>query len=89
MGIRETWVFQAYMLLEYFAIYSGEDSLFSTALEIHRRLVDASRRYQLLQDSVMSGIPDLSQGIGADPSLPSTSPDREWQLAIRSESRKR
>ncbi|KAF4123091.1 early growth response protein 1 (egr-1) [Geosmithia morbida] len=90
VGIQETWVLQAYLLFEYFAIYSCEDSLFNTALEIHRKLVDVARQYQLLQDGVMSGTAGQGLSSPADSTAAhGSSLGRDWHLAIRSESRKR
>ncbi|KAL4783651.1 fungal-specific transcription factor domain-containing protein [Aspergillus varians] len=90
-GFREVWVVQAYVLFEYFALHSCDDTLFATALGIHRRLVDAARQYQLLQDNITLEqpgddtlpIPDLES------LLSGASVGRDWQLAIRSEARKR
>ena len=72
---------QALVIFEYFAIHSCEDKLFITALDIHRKLVDAARQYQLLQDSVMP-IADAA-------SVDASSLERDWYCAMRSESRKR
>ena len=57
------WVIQAYVLLEYFALYSCRDDLFRKALSIHRNLVDAAREFQMLQD----GVTLHGQGSGASP----------------------
>ncbi|KAL4961193.1 C2H2-type zinc finger protein [Aspergillus stella-maris] len=82
-GFREIWVVQAYVLFAYFALHSCDDTLFATALSIHRKLVDAARQYQLLQDNTMLGQPDLESLVVG------VSVEQDWRLAIRSEARKR
>ncbi|KAI2601887.1 fungal-specific transcription factor domain-containing protein [Hypoxylon sp. NC1633] len=88
---REIWVTQAYILFAYFALYSCRDDKFSTAMRIHRKMVDAAREYQLLQDGVLSGNcgsgTSPGQGDGFLPSL--SSPEQAWQRFIDNESRKR
>ncbi|KAL4908784.1 fungal-specific transcription factor domain-containing protein [Aspergillus multicolor] len=79
-GFRQVWVIQAYLLFEYFALHSCDDELFRTTVTIHRKLVDAARQYQLLQDSITLG--------GQEP-LQSGSLQRDWESAIQSEARKR
>jgi hypothetical protein len=85
---------QAYMLFEYYAIYSCRDNLFPTALKIHRKIVDAARQYQLLQEGVTYGGSETgldSTQIGANGFVPapsSMSPDA-WRTFIDNESRKR
>lgn len=86
-GFREVWVLQAYVLFEYFAFHSCDDTLFEMALGIHRRLVDALRKYQLLQDSQPSDglavIPDLES------LLSGAYVERDWRSAVTIEARKR
>ncbi|KAI0896213.1 fungal-specific transcription factor domain-containing protein [Annulohypoxylon nitens] len=87
---REIWVVQAYILFEYFAFFSCRDDLFPTAIRIHRRVVDAVRQYQLLQDGLLSG----GSVSGASPSqndfaTTSLSPEQAWRQFIENESRKR
>ncbi|RDW81492.1 uncharacterized protein DSM5745_05049 [Aspergillus mulundensis] len=79
-GFRQIWVIQAYLLFEYFALHSCDDTLFGTAVNIHRKLVDAARQYQLLQDNLT---------LGGHGHLRSDSVERDWQSAIQSEARKR
>ncbi|KAL4948438.1 fungal-specific transcription factor domain-containing protein [Aspergillus filifer] len=82
-AFREIWAVQAYVLFAYFALHSCDDTLFATALSIHRKLVDAARQYQLLQDNTILGQPDL------DSLVVGVSVEQDWRLAIRSEARKR
>lgn len=86
-GFCEVWVLQAYVLFEYFAFHSCDDTLFEMALGIHRRLVDAVRKYQLLQDSQPSDglavIPDLES------LLSGAYVERDWRSAVTIEARKR
>lgn len=94
---REVWVIQAFILFEYFAIYSCRDDLFSTSLSIHRRLVDAAREYQMLQDGVAMNGSDagLSPDQVEDPvngfisSHATNSVEERWKAFIDSESQKR
>ncbi|KAI1637002.1 fungal-specific transcription factor domain-containing protein [Biscogniauxia mediterranea] len=95
---RETWVIQAYVLFEYFALYSCRDNLFPTAVRIHRKIVDAARQYQLFQDGVALGgcasvaSPGQASTPGnrpVQPSSPSWSVEHDWQVFIKNESRKR
>ncbi|KAI1102510.1 fungal-specific transcription factor domain-containing protein [Jackrogersella minutella] len=93
---REVWVTQAYTLFGYFALYSCRDDLFPTAIRIHRRVVDATRQYQLLQDGLLSGgsCSGTSPGqIGSSPTntflASSCSPEQAWYRFIENESRKR
>lgn len=90
---REVWVMQAYVLLEYYAIYSCSDNLYIKALRIHRRLIDAARQYQLLQGSVTSGSETGSSPsqspIIAHSSSCQTPTGSAWRTFIETESRKR
>ncbi|KAI0111063.1 fungal-specific transcription factor domain-containing protein [Nemania sp. FL0031] len=86
---RETWVLQAFLLLEYYALHSCADRLFTTALKIHRNLVDVTRQHQLLQDGTSFFCGET--GLTTHPERPSsaTPPERAWENAVQSESRKR
>lgn len=91
---RELWVMQAYVLLEYYAIYSCSDKLYIKALRIHRRLIDAARQYQLLQGSVTASGSETGSNPSQSPIIahssscqtPTGSP---WRTFIETESRKR
>ncbi|KAH6957897.1 fungal-specific transcription factor domain-containing protein [Ilyonectria sp. MPI-CAGE-AT-0026] len=84
---REVWVIQAYILLEYYAIYSCQDKLFPRALKMHRNLVDAAREYQMLQDgaALQSGSPDTAMNMNGELETEET----RWKAFIESESKKR
>jgi hypothetical protein len=80
-------VIQAYVLFEYFAIYSCQENLFPRALTIHRSLVDSAREFQLLQDgaSLSTGSPDASMNHMNEPDNEQT----RWKAFIEQESQKR
>ncbi|KAF4781915.1 C6 zinc finger protein [Colletotrichum scovillei] len=86
---RELWVMQAYLLFEYYAFYSCDDGRFSTALKIHRKLVDAVRQYQMLQDRVALGVDEVSSP--NEPAIASSMnvTEHAWRVAMYNESRKR
>lgn len=72
--------------------------MFHTAIRIHRRIVDAAREYQLLQDGIALGGygTGMSPGQTSSPAdgflaMPSSgmSPEQGWQFFIETESRKR
>ncbi|KAI3558083.1 hypothetical protein CABS03_00159 [Colletotrichum abscissum] len=86
---RELWVMQAYLLFEYYAFYSCDDGRFSTALKIHRKLIDAVRQYQMLQDRIALGVDEISSP--NEPSVASsmTVTEHAWRVAMYNESRKR
>lgn len=92
---REIWVTQAYTLFCYFAMYCCRDDIFPTAVRIQRRIVDAARQYQLLQDKVLlggcgSGMSPDQGGTPPDGFLAnSSSPEHAWQRFIENETRKR
>ena len=90
------WVVQAYTLFAYFAIYSCRDDLFPIAIRIHRKTVDASRQFQLLQDAVVLGGSGMSPGQGEIPAdafmatpASALTPEQNWKHFIEKESRKR
>ncbi|KAF5491584.1 Zinc finger protein MSN2 [Colletotrichum siamense] len=86
---QEVWVMQAYLLFEYYAIHCCDDGRFSVALKIHRKIVDASRQYQLLQDRFTLG---LDESFNSPTSIDHTaaySTESAWHAAIQNESRKR
>ncbi|KAF4898640.1 Zinc finger protein MSN2 [Colletotrichum fructicola] len=86
---QEVWVMQAYLLFEYYAIHCCDDGRFSVALKIHRKVVDASRQYQLLQDRFTLG---LDESFNSPTSIDNTaaySTESAWHAAIQNESRKR
>ncbi|KAL3293994.1 early growth response protein 1 (egr-1), partial [Colletotrichum asianum] len=86
---QEVWVMQAYLLFEYYAIHCCDDGRFSVALKIHRKVVDASRQYQLLQDRFTLG---LDESFNSPKSIDNTaaySTESAWHTAIQNESRKR
>ena len=97
MRFREMWVIQAYTLFAYFAIYSCRDDLFPIAIRIHRKTVDASRQFQLLQDAVVLGGSGMSPGQGGEipadafmaTSTSALTPEQNWKQFIEKESRKR
>ncbi|KAK1482906.1 hypothetical protein CABS01_02642 [Colletotrichum abscissum] len=80
---------QAYLLFEYYAFYSCDDGRFSTALKIHRKLIDAVRQYQMLQDRIALGVDEISSP--NEPSVASsmTVTEHAWRVAMYNESRKR
>ncbi|KAK1676039.1 fungal-specific transcription factor domain-containing protein [Colletotrichum godetiae] len=86
---RELWVMQAYLLFEYYAFYSCDDGRFATALKIHRKLVDAVRQYQMLQDRVALGVDEVSSPNEPTVSSSSTVTEHAWRVAMYNESRKR
>ncbi|KAJ3580228.1 hypothetical protein NPX13_g335 [Xylaria arbuscula] len=86
---REPWVFQAFLLLEYYALHCCEDKLFTKALKIHRNLVDVARQFQLLQDSTSFFVGDTGPTAHSEIPLSTTPPERAWETAIQCESRKR
>lgn len=81
------WVIQAYVLFEFFAIYSCQENLFPRALAIHRNLVDSAREFQMLQDgaSLSTGSPDASMSNTNEPE----SEQSRWKAFIEQESQKR
>lgn len=96
-GFREVWIFQAYVLFEYFAIYGCREDLFPTALNIHRKLVDAAREFQMLQDGTTlngNGV-DLTPGQNDDaisaflPLHETNTEENKWREFIKQESQKR
>ncbi|KXH31793.1 hypothetical protein CSIM01_09468 [Colletotrichum simmondsii] len=66
-----------------------DDGRFSTALKIHRKLVDAVRQYQMLQDRVALGVDEVSSP--SEPAVASsmTVTEHAWRVAMYNESRKR
>ncbi|KAF7562890.1 hypothetical protein G7046_g1240 [Stylonectria norvegica] len=95
---REIWVIQAFVLFEYFAIYSCREDLFPKALSIHRNLVDAAREYQMFQDgATLSGgspgidldrMDDPLSGFTASSSMPDAE-EKQWGAFVEQESQKR
>lgn len=94
---QEVWVWHTLLLLEYFAIYGGDDSLFAKARRIHQGLVQAMRILQMSQDVKATCLFEDSD-LGADgdtlPSDPKAVKSTEdietsWAEFIESESRKR
>ena len=75
------------MLLEAFALYSCLEDQFSRAIEIHRRLVDAAREFQVLQDSATlnGSSPETSTGENGE----SDSEESRWKSFVEHESMKR
>ncbi|KAI1389946.1 fungal-specific transcription factor domain-containing protein [Hypoxylon trugodes] len=92
---REIWVIQAYILFEYFAIYSCRDDTYSTGIRIHRRVVDAARQFQMLQDGALtnncgSGTSPVQSHASPQGLLPpSLTPEQAWNRFIENETRKR
>ena len=94
-SLRETWIIQAYVLFEYFAIFSCKDDLFSTALSIHRKLVDAIRHFQLLQDVTSEDCDSVENSFNQyyEEQIPDTpmlqSSEYRWRKYVENENRKR
>ncbi|KAK0381313.1 hypothetical protein CLIM01_01282 [Colletotrichum limetticola] len=89
VGFRELWVMQAYLLFEYYTFYSCDDGRFSTALKIHRKLIDAVRQYQMLQDRIALGVDEISSPNEPSVASPMTVTEHAWRVAMYNESRKR
>ncbi|KAL0781933.1 hypothetical protein CaCOL14_003268 [Colletotrichum acutatum] len=66
-----------------------DDGRFSTALKIHRKLVDAVRQYQMLQDRVALGVDEVSSPNEPAVASSMTETEHAWRVAMYNESRKR
>jgi hypothetical protein len=94
---QEIWVFQTFLLLEFFGIHGGDDGLFLKAQRIHRDLVDALRMLQLSHDGssshdLLDSDDELDDTEGSAPRhIPEEAEpsDHEWHQFIDVEARKR
>ncbi|KAL2415826.1 hypothetical protein ABEF91_000195 [Exophiala dermatitidis] len=92
--LRETWVLQAFILLEIFGIYSCNDKLFFLAQKIHRDLVDGARELRLLEyshsakDTMAVEVAHALSEIGYI-DYPSEPAETRWHSFIEYEARKR
>ncbi|KZF19600.1 hypothetical protein L228DRAFT_36905 [Xylona heveae TC161] len=90
---QEGWVLQTFLLLEYYGIYSGEDSFFLKAQRIHRDLVDAMHELQMSHDGTSSSLYDDYDETrnktcgGTFDEIDSL--EQKWKTFIRLECRKR
>ncbi|GME66106.1 Zinc finger C2H2-type protein [Neofusicoccum parvum] len=88
---QETWVLQAYILLEVYGIYVCDDTLLSKAQHIHHSLVGAIRELQMTHDGHASrlgtpGSPELMPVLSEDePAMV----QKRWLDFVQEESRKR
>ncbi|OJD32512.1 early growth response protein 1 (egr-1) [Diplodia corticola] len=88
---QETWVLQAYVLLETYGIYICDDSLLSKAQNIHQTLVSAIRELQMTHDGHASrlGSPASPSPVSALSENDAGTLQKRWLDFIREESRKR